>query len=87
MAAKESRHLLTRTASIQSCVRPFSVVTRDAITARLVKLGLIEPDPQSRGAQRGGPPPSPRRQNNQFAPEPPQPPAELTEEEKNNLPF
>ena len=57
--------------------------TTGAINSRLVKLGLIEPDPRHRPGQ-GNRPPSPIPQ---ILPERPTMPPELTEEEKKRLPF
>jgi hypothetical protein len=70
--------------------------TTGAITARLVKLGLIEDTSRNRGGAGNRPPglpPAPIRPtrpipSDSAAPRPAPPrPAELTEEEKDNLPF
>jgi len=62
--------------------------TTGAITARLVKLGLIEDNPTNRAGQgnRSASRPVPPPPSSSFRPTPAAP-TELTQEEKDNLPF
>lgn len=73
--------------------KPFSEIaaahgrTQGAITARLVKLGLIEDTATHRAGQGNRPNRLPSEASAKEGPTPPAMPTDLTQEEKDNLPF